>query len=133
MNARIFASVLIGCLLVSCDKDDDTNNTSYTNVIGFWKGKVGTGTAAPNTDVAFLFRSDGTFRVYNNSSDTTNAGKVDDIYGVAGTIINMNYFEFGSPYNKNMEGNINSSYTRIDGTWGAGAATTGGGTFYLAR
>jgi hypothetical protein len=130
MKSLCIALALVGFLsILSCEKDE----ISYSNVVGYWKGKIGIGTADPDSDIGVLFRNDGTLRVYSNSNDTTNANKVDDIYAVGNNVINMGYIEFGTPYNRNMEGIINSGFTGIDGTWGAGAAVTGGGTFYLTR
>lgn len=125
--------ILISCFSFSSCKKNDATNHNYTNVVGFWKGKTGTGTVAPNTDIAILFKGDGTMRVYNNSSDTASARKVDDLYYVNSNIINMSYLEAGNAYSTKMQGTINTNFTRIDGTRGVGAAVTGEGTFYLMR
>lgn len=105
-----------------CKKDEATKN-----VVGFWKGKRGVGAAAPDAERAILFRSDGTCRRYSQW-DTTGGVKLEDLYQLTGSTVKI-----GSLNNDTYYGTLNSDFTRIDGTYGLGTATSGMGTFYMDR
>src|SRR6218665_1374905 len=79
--------LLAGLVGFSCTKDDPK-----PTLTGFWKGKYGSTSAYPNSEYAFLFRSDGTMRVFT-SQDTTKAGtfKAEGTYAILGSTITGNY------------------------------------------
>jgi len=99
-------------------------------VVGIWTGKYGSGTATPTANYRFILFAggacqvdiDGTSAWSSNAKGTwTQSGAV-----VTGT---YTYYFGGSTFS--FSGTVSGS--AMTGTWGSGAATTGGGTFTMTR
>jgi hypothetical protein len=121
------------CLLFSsCKKDNTPAAPADPAYVGLWKGKYGTGTAYPSYGYAFLFRNDGTVRVFNDS-DTTTASKAEGIYSILGSTVNTTYkyISGGSQYSTAAVMDLKASF--IEGTWGSGTNTTNGGKFFVVK
>jgi hypothetical protein len=119
-------------LLSSCKKDDPAPTSTDPAYVGLWKGKYGTGTAYPSSGYAFLFRKDGTVRVFNNS-DTTTASKAEGTYSIVGSTVNTiyKYITLGDQYSTTATMDLKASF--IEGTWGSGTNTTNGGKFFVVK
>lgn len=125
--------IVIGIIAVSlsaCKKNDPA-----PGLTGFWTGKYGSGNNYPTNGYAFLFRSDGTVRVFNDS-DTTNAAvtRAEGIYSFLGSTVTAKYTYLnagGSTFS--VTGAVNSQFTFIEGTWGPGDNTSGNGRYFLVK
>ena len=73
----LIPAFFLGILLTSCSKDDDTPAPS---VNGYWEGKYSFGLNDPDNFYAFLFRNDGTVRIYIDEPDTTIAAFFEGTY-----------------------------------------------------
>ena len=124
------AFLAVSLLAVSCSKDNDDDSTP--TITGFWSGAYGNGTSIPTLDYAFLFRTDGTVRVFNNS-DTTAATKAEGTYTISGVNVNTTYSYIGQTTVYNTKAIANESFTQMNGQWGSGTSTSSGGTFYLDK
>ena len=111
-----------------CKKSKDDVKT----VFGYWEGKYGNGTGSPNKPYYFLFRPDGSVRVYANTVDTAAAEKAEGTYTVSGTTIKTTV-KYSASDIVSTSGTVDNSFTSMAGTWGDGTNTTGGGLFTLAK
>ena len=138
-NLFFLLTVVAACTLVlSCkkdkndnpdEKDPDEDLPALTNVIGYWLGVWGPGSADPNKDYAFLVKEQGNIIiVYANSADTTNAEKA---YGTwtfdPGTKKFTAYYAYDQDRRYSTSGTL--IHRRLEGTWGSLLSTTGGGTY----
>lgn len=106
-------------------------------IVGFYTGKIGNNTDYPSFQMAFLFRSDGTVRVYNNNIstpgyfDTSLIPPAEGTYIVAGNTVTTYCAYVSNPLNTfSTYGTLDSAFTYMDGTWGYGTATSGGGYYF---
>jgi hypothetical protein len=65
----LLSVITVLAIASSCKKS--SNSPAPKSVVGYWVGDYGSGTATPSEGYAFLFRTNGTVRVYNNSDTTT--------------------------------------------------------------
>ncbi len=135
MKTYKFLAFVVGMAIVgfvACKKDDPQPAPS---MVGFWQGKYGTSNNYPTNGYAFLFRSDGTVRVFNDS-DTTSAavGRGEGIYSILGSTVTAKYTYFGpGGATFSVSGMVNSSFTFLEGTWGPGDNTSGNGRFFIVK
>lgn len=126
----IAASALSLILFVSCKKD---NPAPTPSVVGLWKGKYGNGPATyPNKRYAFLFRNDGTVRVYNNT-DTFFAEKAEGTYIVTGGVVKTTYSYQNSLFQYSTNGFLDSHFTFMEGTWSQVLNPNNGGKFFVIK
>lgn len=126
----MIASIAIA--MVSCKKDKD-ETPPPPSVVGFWKGKYGNGaTTYPTAAYAFLFRSNGTVRVFEGA-DTTTAGKAEGTYTVSGTTVNTTYTYLNSGPTYSTTAVTDAKFTLLEGSWGSGTNTTNGGRFFVNK
>ncbi|MFT4032511.1 MAG: hypothetical protein QM669_08825 [Siphonobacter sp.] len=124
-----FLILLTVFAFIACSKDDDPK----PGINGLWTGKYGSSTAAyPTNGYAFLFRSNGTVRVFNGI-DTTIASKAEGTYAILGTTITTNYTYQGTSSTYSTSATVNTNYTFMEGTWGSGTNTTNGGQFFIYK
>jgi hypothetical protein len=116
----------------SCEKDDDVPAPAPPSIVGLWKGKYGAVSDYPTLGYTMLFRSNGTVRVFDGT-DTTIASKAEGTYSISGTTVTTNYTYLSSPNTYSTSATFNSIYTFMEGTYGAGAATSGAGQFFLVK
>jgi hypothetical protein len=130
MNKGILSLLALSLvLIVSCKKDKD--ETEKPSIIGLWKGKYGSSTSYPNAGYAFLFRTDGTVRVFDGV-DTAAASKAEGTYSVSGSSVSTKYtYTGGSTYS--TAATIDPKMTFIEGSWGSGTNTTNGGKFFIVK
>jgi len=66
-----FIAIFSMCIIFSsCKKSSDPAPTD-PGYVGFWKGKYGSGTTAyPTNGYSFLFRSNGTVRIFDGSEQS---------------------------------------------------------------
>ncbi|MFT3825644.1 MAG: hypothetical protein QM731_17120 [Chitinophagaceae bacterium] len=127
---KLSALLLIAVtMFAACSKDKDDD----VSIVGFWKGKYGSPlTTYPTNGYCFLFRSNGTVRVFDGT-DTTTASKAEGTYTVSGTTVNTtySYITGGSQYS--TTGTVDSKFTFIEGTWGPGTNATSSGRFFINK
>ena len=106
-------------------------------IVGFYTGKIGNNTDYPSFQMAFLFRNDGTVRVYNNNIstpgyfDTSLIPPSEGTYTVVGSTVVTNCAYVSNPSNTfSTLGTLDSAFTYMDGSWGYGTATSGGGYYF---
>lgn len=117
--------------LFSCKKD----KVDLPTIVGLWKGKYSNSlTSYPTNGYAFLFRSNGTVRVYNNT-DTISAGtlKAEGTYSVTNSIVTTTY-SYISPGSGtySTKASVDSKFTFQEGTWGNGT-TNNTAVFFLNK
>jgi hypothetical protein len=129
-----FALVALTSVLLfsSCKKDDPAPASTDPAYVGLWKGKYGVGTSAPNYGYAFLFRNNGTVRVFN-SSDTATAGKAEGTFSVTGSTVTTTYKYITAGDQYSTTAVMDTKSTFIEGTWGSGTNTTNGGKFFIVK
>lgn len=129
MKRKILASFLIFSLvIVSCSKKKENTNPR-DRIVGFWSGKYGTGSQTPDKNYSFLFRKDGTVRIYADSADTASSGKAEGTFVVLNSTVKTpyNYILSGNSFSTSAE--VDAGFTTMDGTYGSNANVSGGGTF----
>ncbi|ANH83369.1 hypothetical protein A8C56_22400 [Niabella ginsenosidivorans] len=116
-------------VLVACKKGKDAIQPT---VIGYWEGNYGNGNEVPATPYIFLFRSNGTVRVYANNTDTATANIADGTYFVTGATVKATY-TYPPSESYSVAATLDAGITAMDGTWGAGTNTTNGGSFRIFK
>jgi hypothetical protein len=120
-------------LLSSCKKDDPTPASTDPAYVGLWKGKYGSGASAyPSSGYSFLFRKDGTVRVFDGA-DTATAGKAEGTYSISGSIVNTTYKYITGGYQYSTAATMDLKTSFLEGTWGSGTNTTNGGKFFIVK
>ncbi len=109
-----------------------TRNDPAPGVIGFWQGKYGVGNNYPTSGYSFLFRGDGTVRVFDNL-DTTTANKAEGTYTFQGYDVTTHYTFLNGGDTFSSVAKINVRLSFMEGTWGRGGNTSGMGNFFIAR
>jgi len=120
---KVISILTLAIVIVSCSKSKDDaaspSPASQTSIAGFWKG-----TYDVSGSYAFLFRPDGTLRVYSNNADTALAKKGEGVYqltadkkGIDGT---YTYFSTGTHYSisagiTNEMKEMKGQYKQLDG------------------
>jgi len=128
MKQNILVILVIAvAVLTSCKKDKPS-----PSVVGFWEGKYGFGGSVPDVGYFFLFRNNGTVRVYADQNDTAKAAKAEGTYIVTGNTVKTTYtYPPATSYSTIAE--VDAGFTTMDGTWGGGANTSGSGTFRVFK
>ncbi len=129
----VSAILLSGILFVSCKKD---NPAPAASIVGFWMGKYGTGpTTYPNKSYAFLFRNDGTVRVYhlNYLNDTSAVHKGEGTYSVTGGMVKTSYTLLLYGYEFSTTATIDAHFTFMEGDWEPGLDPSNGGKFFANK
>ncbi len=118
--------------IYSCKKDKDP--AKRTTPVGYWKGLYGIGTNPQTLNYSWLFRGNGTVRVYSQSTDTATASKAEGTYNTSGTTITTNYTYVSGPITGTFSTNsvVDQNFQTLSGTYGSGASSSGGGTFTLS-
>ena len=137
-NNLILMVFAVTIMLASCKKDTTTVTTNIPpapSILGLWKGKYGGGTAYPNSGYSFLFRADGTVRVFAGADTTilTNASKAEGTYVKTATTVTTTYTYLGGGATYSTAATVDANITFIEGTWGAGASTTSGGLYFINK
>jgi hypothetical protein len=119
-------------LFASCKKDSPVPQPS---IVGFWKGKIGIGQQYPIYGYAYLFRDNGTVRVYflGNNSDTTLAKVAEGSYLLTGTQLNTTHTYFPNGSQHSTVGIINGNYSFTEGTWASIQNPNHNGKFFLNK
>ncbi|MBZ4189635.1 hypothetical protein [Niabella beijingensis] len=131
MKQLLFTGMILLLFLApACKKDKD--ETPPPSVVGFWEGKYGNGNTVPGLPYFFLFRSNGTVRVYADNSDTTAAGKAEGTYIVTGATVKTTY-TYPPSTSYSTTASVDAGFSAMDGTWGSGANTSGNGTFRIFK
>jgi hypothetical protein len=101
---------------VSCKKENPAPSHS---VVGFWKGKLGQDQQYPIHGYAYLFRSNGTVRVYflGNNPDTLIAKIAEGTYLITGNQVNTTHTYFSNGPQHSTVGTINANYSFTEGSW----------------
>ncbi len=127
-SATLFSAILF----FSCKKD---NAVPPPSVVGFWKGKLGIGGQYPVKGYAFLFRNNGTVRVFYlaNNPDTFFAAKAEGTYLVTGNKVNTTHTYLINGSQHSSTGTLNGNFTFTEGTWGHNLNPYNGGKFFLNK
>jgi hypothetical protein len=123
--------IATGLVLVSCKKDN-TSAAAAKPHEGYWKGKYGVGSNRPTLDYEILIKANGTFRIYEGA-DTASAVKYNGTYTVSGTTFSGTYNLVGDVVQYSTLAGFNAQFTGMDGTYGTGSSTSGGGSYTLTK
>jgi hypothetical protein len=119
-------------VFTSCKKSSDPMPTD-PGYVGLWKGKYGGGaTAYPTSGYSFLFRNNGTVRVFDGS-DTATASKAEGTYSLTGATVNCTYTYVGTTSQFSTAATIDPKYSFQEGTWGSGTNTSNGGKYFIVK
>jgi hypothetical protein len=158
---RIFITIFITLILFASCKKGNTGTTStitdtttikdtiritdtlphpITAFAGFYTGKIGNNSDYPSFQMAFLFRSDGTVRVYNNNistpgnADTSIIPPAEGTYLLSGDTVTT-YCRYLSDTTNTFStfAIVDSSFSYMEGTWGFGMFNNGGGFFWVYK
>jgi hypothetical protein len=117
---------------VSCKKDSPV---AHQSVVGFWKVKLGYGQTYPQVGYAYLFRENGTVRVYflYNNPDTFFAVKAEGTYSVNGNQFYTTHTYINKGNQHSSAGIINPNFTFTEGKWVYNQNPNIGGKFFLNK
>ncbi len=118
--------------------------TIEDSLLGLWLGTYGFGDHADEYPYGFLFRPNGTMRVYNNDTPFTTAQdtlnlpdnyKTEGIYNLNGSVVSGTYvwYEDEDEYPYSFESTINLELDFMLGTWGEGENVSGNGHYYVEK
>jgi hypothetical protein len=122
----------------------DTTKTLDTvpgpmSITGFYIGKIGSNTDYPSFQMAFLFRSNGTVRAYNNilsmpgNVDTSDIPPAEGTYIVShDTITTHCIYLYDTTNTFSTLAIVNSDSTYMEGAWGSGMSI-GSGFFFVYK
>lgn len=131
MKSKLLIAIVALCIIAACKKKKEDAPPAPT-VVGYWEGKYGYGNAVPDKTYNFLFRSNGTVRVYADDTDTATAGKAEGTYIVTGSTVKTTY-TYPPATSYSTEATVDAGFTAMDGTWGNGANVSGAGTFRIFK
>jgi len=129
-NTSILA--LATLLALGCSKKS-TSELPPQNVQGYWMGYYGNPNSYPTVTYNFLFRSNGTVRVYEQNTDTAQAGKAEGTYAMSGSTMTATYTFVNSTETYSVAATVNAQYTYMDGNWGLTPTSLTSGDFLLVR
>jgi len=115
---NLYSAVTLVAFIVLATACSKSNNKAVQpkSIIGYWSGKYGGAYTYPTSGYHFLFRSDGTVRVYDGT-DTASSGVAEGTYTFQDSTVMTNYsYGGGSAYSTYAI--VNSTYTSMQGTWG---------------
>lgn len=132
---KMLLVILTLSLLISCKKDGGDDDNEYTTPEGYWTGLYGNGSSIPSQNYAWLFRANGTVRVYSQSADTASASKAEGTYILSGQTITTSYTYFSGAITGSFStlAVADGGFINLTGTYGSGSSNSGGGTFILKR
>ena len=132
---KMLLIILTLSTLASCKKSGDDEDIQYTNPQGYWTGLYGSGSAVPSQNYAWLFRANGTVRVYSQSADTSVASKAEGTYVLSGQTVTTTYTYVSGAITGTFStlAVADGDFINLTGTYGSGANNSGGGTFILNR
>ncbi|MCF3110500.1 hypothetical protein LL912_17065 [Niabella sp. CC-SYL272] len=118
MTFRILvgASVLSVAFFASCKKNKETVTPPPPTVEGYWAGNYGIGNTTPDLFYSFLFRSNGTVRVYSGNTDTSKAVKAEGSYTLENSTVKTTYHS-GADISYSTVATLNAAFTSMEGTW----------------
>jgi hypothetical protein len=126
------ATICLSFIFISCKKSSDAAPAD-PGYVGLWKGKYGNGaTTYPTLGYAFLFRNDGTVRVFNDT-DTSIATKAEGTYSITGAAVTATYKYISNSSQYSVAATIDPKFTFQEGTWGTGTNTTNGGKYFIVK
>ncbi|MGJ7033477.1 hypothetical protein [Niabella hirudinis] len=131
MKSKLLIVLVALSILTACKKKKE-DATPPPSVVGFWEGKYGNGSSVPGSSYFFLFRSNGTVRVYADNSDTASAGKAEGTYIVSGNTVKTTY-TYPPSISYSTQAIVDAGFATMDGTWGSGANVSGSGTFRIFK
>ena len=109
-------------------------------ILGFYTGKIGNNFDYPSFQMAFLFRSNGTVRAYNNNittpgyADTSTIPAAEGTYIVSGdTVTTFCKYLYDTTNTFATLAIADSTFSYMEGSWGAGTLNTGGGYFFAYK
>jgi hypothetical protein len=131
MNKFIVAVIASSLIFISCKKEN-CPAPETPSMAGLWQGKYGGTTSYPTSGYSALFRSNGTVRFFDGA-DTTSASKAEGTYTVAGSTVTATYTYLPSGPQYSISATVDSKFTFLEGTYGAGASTSGSGKWFMVK
>ncbi len=137
MKIKLLSLALVALVtFASCKKDDPTPvapTPVAPSLVGFWKGKYGSGaTSYPTSGYCFLYRTGGTVRVFDGA-DTTAAAKAEGTYAINGNKVTTTYTYTPGGGTFSISATVDAKFTFIEGTWGSGTNVTNGGNYFVNK
>lgn len=132
MRLPLFLSCAFFLAVVpACSKKTSGSELPPQNVTGYWMGLYGDTNGYPDNTYNFLFRANGTVRVYESTDTTDVNNTAEGTYQVQGTTVTTHYTFLNSTETVNTTATLNGQYTFMQGSWSENGTTLG--MFFLVR
>jgi hypothetical protein len=126
-------AILFILSFTACTKSGQQAAPPSTTIVGYWEGKYSDDlTSYPTNPYSFLFRSNGTVRVYDETVDTGLNYAAEGTYTINGNIVNTTYKYLNGGGIYSSTATVDSDNTFMEGSWGSDT-TTNFGLFFLAK
>ena len=133
MKKKMLFAVLAASVMIASSCKKSSTTTTDPGYVGLWKGKYGSGaTTYPTNAYQFLFRNNGTVRVFDGA-DTATATKAEGTYTISGSTVNTTYTYLGGGSTYSTTTTMDPKFTFQEGSWGSGTNTSNGGKFFLNK
>jgi hypothetical protein len=130
---RRATAILFILSFTTCTKKGQQGAPPSSTITGYWEGKYSDDlTSYPTYPYGFLFRSDGTVRVYDETVDTGLNYAAEGTYTITGNIVNTSYKYLSGGGTYSSTATVDSDDTFMEGSWGSDT-TTNTGLFFLAK
>lgn len=112
----VCAAVLSVAFFASCKKSKEAVAPPPPTVEGYWAGNYGLGNNNPDLFYSFLFRSNGTVRVYSGNADTAKAVKAEGSYTLQNNMVKTTY-KTGADISYSTSATLNAAFNAMEGNW----------------
>src|ERR1700722_14719007 len=128
------AALLFILSFTACTKKGQPAAPTSFTIVGYWQGKYADDlTSYPTNPYGFLFRSNGTVRVYNiKTADTSASYAAEGTYTFTGNILNTSYTYLNGGGAFSTTATVDPDDTFMEGSWGSGT-TTNTGNFFISK
>ncbi|MCD2424205.1 hypothetical protein LQ567_15600 [Niabella pedocola] len=128
----VCASVLSVALFASCKKSKESVAPPPPTVEGYWMGNYGLGNNNPDLFYAFLFRANGTVRIYSGNTDTSKAVKAEGSYTLQNNTVKTTY-NTGADMSYSTTATLNAAFNAMEGSWKDNQLGLNKGGFSVAK
>lgn len=128
----VCTSLLSVAFFTSCKKNKETVAPPPPTVDGYWTGNYGLGNNTPDLFYSFLFRPNGTVRVYSGNTDTSKAIKAEGSYTLENNMVKTTY-KTGADMSYSTTATLNAAFNTMEGSWKDNQLGINKGGFSVAK
>lgn len=126
----MIAAFSLSLLFASCKKDEVV--PPVYPIQGLWVGKYGSGTNTPTSGYSMVVEAGGKVTVADGDN-ITSSSKATGTWVLTGNVFTATYTYTGGGNTFSIKADWSNDGTMKNGTYGAGANNTGGGTWFMNR